>query len=258
MNSVSFTSSLLFPYTGQQHRLYNIHPKLHTSCIYKSIQFSASNARSSLACAKIQLEEGLVPVMDLEELGEKDWSFLKVESMKSKHEHDRKVDQIISAGNVVDISKILVSMGSDDFVNRLIESSPSQLLFVVHESFLTLACIKEMHDEVKCWQGGFISAPEKWALFDVVFLYYLPAFPFKLEETFKALACRCAPGARVVISHLQGRQGLEQERRKYPDNVVSDLPDKSTLESVASNHSFRMKEYIDDPNFYLAVLAFKP
>ncbi|KAL9237785.1 hypothetical protein vseg_012292 [Gypsophila vaccaria] len=258
MNALSCTSSLLCPFTRQQHRLYNGHSKHPTICIYQSIQFSPLNARPSLACAKIQPEEGLVPVVDLEDLGEKDWSFLGAESMKSREEHDRKVDQIICAGNVVDTSKILVSMGSEDFVNRLIGSSTSQLLLVVHESFLTLACIKEMHDNVKCWQGGFLSAPEKWAPFDVVFLYYVPAFPFKLEETFKTLACRCTPGARVVISHLKGRQGLEQERRKYPDNVVSNLPDKSTLESVASIHSFSMRQYIDDPNFYLAVLEFKP
>ncbi|XP_074320769.1 uncharacterized protein LOC141657431 isoform X2 [Silene latifolia] len=272
MNSLSCTSSLSYPSTYQQYGLHNRLPRLNTNnlcqysnskCCYvrhsdgnTSVSYLPLTARSSLACAKNLPEEGLVAVADFEDLDDKDWSFLGVDSMKSKEEHDRKVDQIIYSGNVVGTSKILISMGSDDFVDRLVESSPSQLLLLVHESFLSLACIKERHDKVKCWQGEFSSVPKKWAPFDVVFLYYLPAFPHQLEETFKALASFCATGARVVISHLQGRQGLEQERQKYPNNVVSELPEKLTLENVASNHSFMMKEYIDDPSFYLAVLEF--
>ena len=66
----------------------------------------------------------------------------------------------------------------------------------------------------------------------------------------------CA-GARVVISHLQGRQGLERERQKYPDNVFSDLPNESTLAQVATRHSFEVKGYINEINFYLAVLEYQ-
>ena len=60
-----------------------------------------------------------------------------------------------------------------------------------------------------------------------------------------------------MISHLKGRPALEQQRQQYPDIVVSDLPDKSQLEKVASDHSFTLKEYVDNPSFYLAVLEFK-
>lgn len=64
-------------------------------------------------------------------------------------------------------------------------------------------------------------------------------------------------GARVVISHLEGRQGLAQQQRQYPDIVVSDLPEKTMLEKVASDHSFVMDEFVDDSSLYLAVLKFK-
>ena len=58
----------------------------------------------------------------------------------------------------------------------------------------------------------------------------------------------------MVISHPQGREGLEQQRKEYPDVVVADLPEKSTLEKVAKDHSFDLVEFVDDPAFYLAVL----
>ena len=61
----------------------------------------------------------------------------------------------------------------------------------------------------------------------------------------------------MVISHLKGRQALAQLQRLYPDIVVSDLPDKTTLEKVASDHSFVMDEFVDDLSLYLAVLKFK-
>lgn len=63
-------------------------------------------------------------------------------------------------------------------------------------------------------------------------------------------------GARLVISHPQGREVSEQQQRQYPDVVTSDLPEKSTLEEAATEHSFELTEYVDEPCFYLAVLKF--
>ena len=63
-------------------------------------------------------------------------------------------------------------------------------------------------------------------------------------------------GARVVISHPLGRQVLEQQRQEFPDRVISDLPDKMTLEKVAAAHSFEISEYVDKAGYYLAVLKF--
>ncbi|KAI3508483.1 hypothetical protein L1887_23491 [Cichorium endivia] len=64
-------------------------------------------------------------------------------------------------------------------------------------------------------------------------------------------------GARIVISHPKGREMLKQQKVEYPEIVVSDLPDKVTLESVAFDHSFTMLQFIDEPGFYLALLTHK-
>lgn len=61
----------------------------------------------------------------------------------------------------------------------------------------------------------------------------------------------------MVISHPRGRQILDQQRREFPEAVISDLPDKITLQEVATKHSFALAEYIDDAKLYLAVLKFK-
>lgn len=61
-------------------------------------------------------------------------------------------------------------------------------------------------------------------------------------------------GARIVISHPKGREMLVQQKSEYPDVVVSDLPDKATLESVATNQPFTLVDFVDQPGFYLAVL----
>lgn len=65
----------------------------------------------------------------------------------------------------------------------------------------------------------------------------------------------CA-GARIVISHPQGREVIEQQLGQYPDVIVSSLPDKTALLCVAADHSFEMVEFVDEPGFYLAVLKF--
>lgn len=59
-----------------------------------------------------------------------------------------------------------------------------------------------------------------------------------------------------MISHPQGREVLEQQRRQFPDVVTSDLPDKMTLQNMAADHSFQMIEFVDKHGFYLAVLKF--
>ncbi|KAJ0793564.1 hypothetical protein HanOQP8_Chr01g0030801 [Helianthus annuus] len=64
----------------------------------------------------------------------------------------------------------------------------------------------------------------------------------------------CWAGARIVISHPKGREMLEKQKAEYPDVVVSGLPDKPTLESVASHNSFTMVDFVDQPDFYIAVL----
>lgn len=80
-------------------------------------------------------------------------------------------------------------------------------------------------------------------------LLILPLLPEVLTSAFA--------GARVVISHLQGREVLEQQRRQYPDVIISDLPDKMSLQKVAADHSFEMTEFVEEPGFYLAVLNFR-
>lgn len=63
-------------------------------------------------------------------------------------------------------------------------------------------------------------------------------------------------GARLVISHPQGRAVLQQQGKQFPDIIVANLPDKTTLQRVAADHSFEMTEFEDEPGFYLAVLKF--
>ncbi|PKI54169.1 uncharacterized protein LOC116209697 [Punica granatum] len=200
--------------------------------------------------------EGTVSVVNFEELLEKDWSFLEMDGVGSDATHCQNVDRILSAGKVEPTSKVLVSFGSEVLVDKLVESSKCQLLLVVHDSLFVLAGIKEKYDRVKCWQGELIYVPEKWAPLDAVFIYFLPALPFTLDQIFGALAKRCLPGARVVISHPEGRQVLDQQRRENPEAVISDLPDETALQKVAAEHSFTVTEFIDETRLYLAVLTF--
>lgn len=196
-------------------------------------------------------------MMDFEEFVEKDWSFLDSGDTNSEEERTRKADRIIDAGEIGDESRVLVSMSAEYFVDRLVQyRGGCDLLLIVHDSLFALACIKEKHDKVKCWQGELICVPHKWTPFDVVFLYYLPALPFQLSQVFEALALRCLPGARVVISHAQGRTGAEQQRQQYPDIIASDMPSKVDLRNAATDHSFEVAEFVDEPDFYLAVLKY--
>ncbi|GMY14302.1 Kynurenine formamidase [Fagus crenata] len=231
---------------------YHGHSHLSRSLSFLLKSHHSLRAHKSSIGATIPPNEGAVSLINFEDFVEKDWSFLDSDNLISREELDR----IISAGEIEETSKVLVSVGSEGFVDRLVDSSPCHLLLVVHDSLFLLAGIKEKYDKVKCWQGELMYLPEKWAPLDVVFLYFLPALPFKLDQVFGALAKRCLPGARVVISHPQGREVLKQQQQQYPDVIISDLPEKMTLQKSAADHSFDLAEFVDEPGFYLAVLKF--
>ncbi|KAL8142884.1 hypothetical protein V2J09_015916 [Rumex salicifolius] len=260
MNSLSLVTSLGF-LSNRQRCPSDIHlqpsPSFHARFHCLSIQIHSRRSLGLPVSSAVPMDEGIVSVMNFEELMEKNWTFLEPENAISKEHHDRMTNQVITAGKIGDESRILVSIGSDDFVDRLADNLANRFLLVVHHSLLMLAGIVERYDTVKCWMGELIYVPEKWAPFDVVFLYCLPALPFKLDDIFRVLASRCAPGARIVISHVEGRQGLEHQKQRYGDMIVADLPDKTTLEKIAADHSFGIVEFIDDPKFYLAVLEMK-
>ncbi|BAT85366.1 uncharacterized protein LOC124826611 [Vigna umbellata] len=255
MNSLSLTSFLSIPsppcnfhsllQSKHQPFTHNLRSTALTlSPISLTPKPSLRRATDSNIDAPISLPEG-ASFVSIPEIVEKDWSVLDCVEQRS-------VERIVSAGKVQEGSRVLVSTGSEDFVDSLVGLTSS--LFVVHDSLLVLACIKEKYDRVKCWQGEIVHVPEKWAPFDAVFLYFLPALPFKLDQILGSLAGKCAPGGRVIISHPKGREVLEQQRQQYPDVVVSDIPDKTYLQSVAAAHSFDVAEFVDEPGLYLAVL----
>ena len=149
-------------------------------------------ATDSNTDAPVSFPEGSASVVHIEEVIEKDWSVLDSVESSSGGEFKRSIDRIISAGRVEESSRVLVSTASEEFVDCLVGSCKS--LFVVHDSLLILACIKEKYDKIKCWQGEIVYVPEKWAPLDVVFLYFLPALPFKLDDILGSLAKKCSPG----------------------------------------------------------------
>ncbi|CAN0879117.1 hypothetical protein LINGRAHAP2_LOCUS12860 [Linum grandiflorum] len=260
MNSITLPSTLVL----QAPSLWSSsHTRLNRLCISsyttRPTLTNSFTLRTSSIDAAVPSEEDSIPVMSFEDFVEKDWSFLDPEEPDSK-DVKRNNSRIISAGGITEGSKVLVSTSSEEFVDQLMEDESSSLhgfLLVVHESLLTLALLKEKYDEnLKCWQGELIDLPEKWTSLDVVFLYFLPALPSKVDDVLDKLAKHCSPGARVVISHPQGREKLERQRQEYPELIVSELPDEISLQEVASSRSFEVAEFVDEPGFYLAVLRF--
>ncbi|XP_058079257.1 uncharacterized protein LOC131227485 [Magnolia sinica] len=261
MNSLSFPLSSLFLSTTQKIHLFPLYPhqykKSHTYPLPLSFCPSQTPSSSPSISASSQIPLSAIPI---EEIVEKDWSFLEPTDADSDPNLTVKTSRIISAAQIKPNSRILVSLGSEGFVDRLVESLPSdlQLLLVVHESLFVLAGIKEKYDDgIRCWQGGIVEVPEKWAPFDTIFLCYLPGLDSPLDQILGAIAEQCSEGARLVIGFAQGREAVERHRQQYPEMVTSDLPDKVALEKAAATHLFQVTEFIDEPAFYLAVLNFR-
>lgn len=209
MNSLLLSSSLclspsisrLPPYRPIQP--HNIHTNRHNqqhyplhcpSLTHPIISHKSLQIRQSSIGETISPNEGAIPVMEFEDFVEKDWSFLDSDDIISSQDYNHKLNRIIASGEIENSSRVMVSAAAEGFVDQLVDSSPSNLLLVVHDSLFVLAGIKEKYDKVKCWQGELIYVPEKWAPLDVVFLYCLPALPYSFDQVLGAVAKHCSPG----------------------------------------------------------------
>ncbi|KAJ7950706.1 DNA-directed RNA polymerase subunit beta [Quillaja saponaria] len=118
-----------------RHR-YNGHNLFPFSLSIQVTKHTSLHAADSNVDAIISPPEGAIPVIELEEFIEKDWSLL--DSDKSiVEEFNQNVELIISAGKIEETSRVMVSIGSEEFVGKLVDSSPCNLLLVVHDSLLS-------------------------------------------------------------------------------------------------------------------------
>ncbi|KAF3340146.1 hypothetical protein FCM35_KLT15917 [Carex littledalei] len=183
-----------------------------------------------------------------EDLNERDWSFVEVEKA------DDKMARVISSASLPPSSRVLVALPTPSFVDQLIDASMPQHVVAYHESLVMLSNVKELRDEVRCFQGGVTTVPTKFSPFDAVFVCYFPGMGVSLGQLLRSHASLCSSGSRVVIFFEQGRETIEIHRQQFPDRVTSDLPELETLKKVASTNGFELIEFVDEPTFYVAVL----
>lgn len=161
---------------------------------------------------------------------------------------------VVAAGQLEEDSKVVLCMGTEQFVDYLRSVTPSIALSVLHYSLMELANIKESHDSVRCRQGDIVDISSSWSKLDVVFINYLPALVCPLPQIFQALVKMCAPGARVIISDTQGRAQLNLNKQSHPGVIKGDLPDQVELEKLLQGYPIQLVSFRDEPDIYLAVL----
>ena len=144
-----------------------------------------------LYCAPPSLSPSLL--VTHQDLNERDWSFVEVAPP------DDKIRQVISSASLPPSSRVLVALPTPSFIHQLIDASMPQHVVAYHESLVMLSNVKELHDEVRCFQGGVAAVPTKFAPFDAVFLCYFPGMGVSIGEVLRSHASLCSSG---TISQL--------------------------------------------------------
>lgn len=156
--------------------------------------FSLSLKRRHLEVPPFQLccSPSLSPsvLVTHQDLNERDWSFVEVQ----KPDPDHKIRQVISSASLPPSSRVLVALPTPTFVDQLIDASMPEHVVAYHESLVMLSNVKELRDEVRCFQGGVDTVPTKFAPFDAVFVCYFPGMGVSLGELLRSHSSLCSSG----------------------------------------------------------------
>lgn len=154
--------------------------------------FSLSLKRRHLEAPPFQLycSPSLSPsvLVTHQDLNERDWSFVEVQKP------DHKIRQVISSASLPPSSRVLVALPTPTFVDQLIDASMPEHVVAYHESLVMLSNVKELRDEVRCFQGGVDTVPTKFAPFDAVFVCYFPGMGVSLGELLRSHSSLCSSG----------------------------------------------------------------
>ena len=159
---------------------------------------------SSSASASVSSSEHL----ESEELSSPLEAFCCRNSQFLESSDDGKIRSIIEAGapstsipsEKDSSSSILVLLGNESLVDHIFKTFPGMPVEVVHFSLEVLSCIKEKHDEAKCFYISTTDFSEISGSFDTIFLNYFPIFSKSLSTILKDAAKHCKPGKPFLNS----------------------------------------------------------
>ena len=108
------------------------------------------------------------------------------------------------------------------------------------------------YPEVEAFQADIIDLDLDRGSLDVVFLNGMFSNIYDKPAAFSKLAFLTRPGARIVVSHPEGRGFIERLRDKVAFRL-DPLPDREAWEEMLAPFPFRTVLFWDQPKLYLAL-----
>lgn len=112
---------------------------------------------------------------------------------------------------------------------------------------------------VRTWCGDVVDLPD-FALQGSDAVFFNACFGNVADQRLALLrpALLLRPGGRIVLSHPLGCHFVEELHEQEPHIVLHALPDRSQLDALVQDLPLRVEEFVDEDDFFLAVLSVPP
>lgn len=165
---------------------------------------------------------------------------------------EEKLESIVESAQLQAGEAILdVGSGTGALLGAILKAEPSEIVACdLSAKMLELAKAK-YGAAVRYVQQDVIDLPGKAGPFDVVFCNAVFGNIYDQQLAIQAIHALLKEGGRLVISHPLGKDFVRRLGDRNED--IKELPDESGLASLLEPEGLSLTEFVDEPEFYLAI-----
>jgi ubiquinone/menaquinone biosynthesis C-methylase UbiE len=167
---------------------------------------------------------------------------------------EEKLEDIVKSAQIKAGDVILdVGSGTGALLAPILKAMPSKVV-ACDLSREMLAQAKEKYgSSVKYVQRDVIDLPGKEGPFDVVFCNAMFGNIYDQQLALQAIHTLLKEGGRLIISHPMGKDFVRRLKELRPETIKELLPGESEIGPLVEPEGFKVIQFVDEPEFYLAI-----
>ncbi len=165
---------------------------------------------------------------------------------------EERLEDIVKSARIKAGEAILdVGSGTGALLVPILRAMPSKVVACDLSKEMLAQAEAKYGTSVKYVQQDVCDLPAKEGPFDVVFCNGMFGNIYDQQLALQTIHTLLTEGGRLVISHPLGKDFVRQLKEVNPE--LKELPDESEIGPLVEPEGFKVIQFVDEPEFYLAI-----